>query len=51
VIDVQQGKEKGYETLVKEGLCDEVRPHVDFFIMEWCSVLENESLNVLNHAI
>ena len=25
VIDIQRGKEKGYETLVKEGLCDEVR--------------------------
>uniref|UniRef100_A0A0D9WI86 DNA mismatch repair proteins mutS family domain-containing protein n=1 Tax=Leersia perrieri TaxID=77586 RepID=A0A0D9WI86_9ORYZ len=24
VIDVQRGKEKGYETLVKEGLCEEV---------------------------
>lgn len=24
VIDVQRPKDKGYETLVKEGLCDEV---------------------------
>ncbi|XP_035817661.1 DNA mismatch repair protein MSH5 isoform X11 [Zea mays] len=24
VIDVQRGKEKGYETMVKEGLCDEL---------------------------
>lgn len=25
MIDVQRDKEKGYETVVKEGLCDEVR--------------------------
>ena len=31
MIDVQLGKEKGYETVVKEGLCDEVRPHVVFY--------------------
>jgi hypothetical protein len=37
VIDVQRAKEKGYETVVKEGLCDEVR--LAFSIFELPSVI------------
>jgi hypothetical protein len=37
VIDVQRAKEKGYETVVKEGLCDEVR--LAFSIFELPSVV------------
>lgn len=37
MIDVQRGKEKGYETVVKEGLCDEVR--FAFSILELSSVI------------
>ena len=36
MIDVQRGKEKGYETVVKEGLCDEVR--LAFSILELYSI-------------
>jgi len=38
VIDVQRSKEKGYETVVKEGLCDEVR--LAFSILELSSVIQ-----------
>lgn len=40
MIDVQRGKEKGYDTLVKDGLCEEVGPCTSFFMPESCSVLE-----------
>jgi hypothetical protein len=39
VIDVQRGKEKGYETMVKEGLCDEVR--LVFSIIELYSIVSS----------
>ncbi|WVZ99097.1 hypothetical protein U9M48_044446 [Paspalum notatum var. saurae] len=45
VIDVQRSKEKGYETVVKEGLCDEVR--LAFSILQLSSVSANENASLL----
>nr|CAB3461064.1 unnamed protein product [Digitaria exilis] len=50
VIDVQRGKEKGYETVVKEGLCDEldelrmVYEGLPDFLEQVVSANENASL-------